>query len=67
MSNVFILNRAISVRGVWHPTGGSRGTLYATLALAQASIPRPWVKDEKRRIWRTPNGDIISAQKVNTK
>lgn len=63
---VYALNKALQYNGEWHPTGGSQGTLYASLGRAQAQIvgAGEWKKDERRRIWRTHHNDIISERKV---
>lgn len=66
---VYELNKAFQSRltgDKWHPSGGTHGTLYATLEGAQAQVTDAgaWTKDERRRMWRTGRVDIISERKV---
>lgn len=62
---VYELHTAFLFAGVWRPSGGSTGTLYATLQAAQESMPGwGWCKHKARRIWETERGDIISERRV---
>ena len=63
---VFELNKALPHKGVWYPTGGSQGQLFATLDRAQSQVvdAGPWVKRERRRQWETKRMDIITERKV---
>lgn len=61
---VYQLNKAIQYNGKWRPTGGTPGTLYASLERAQAQVmgAGPWRKRERQR--ETDHMDLIFEQKV---
>lgn len=55
---VFMLGRGFYFHGSWHYSGWDEA--FATLDAAQSSIPgAAWVKDEKLRVWRTAQHDVI--------
>ena len=62
---IFELFKSLQYNGQWHQMSSSHA-LYATLARAQAQVigAGPWVKDARRRIWRTEHHDRITERKV---
>lgn len=70
--DVFMLGRGFWSFGSWHYAGWDEA--FSTLETAQASISGvTWVKDDKRRVWRTEQHDVIKrielhhAPKVSTR
>lgn len=64
--HVFEVHQSFTTpNGAIHPTGGSAGTLYLSLAEAQASIPGAvWTKRERNNQWDSQRRDIITRRAV---
>lgn len=63
---VYELHKALQYNGLWYPTGGTTGQLYATLKRAQAQCvcAGEWMKRERQRVWVNDHQDIIVERKV---